>query len=459
MRAPIQSILFLSFFAFACSDPAVTPVADAGGTDAKPPKDSGADATPPPDISGTTGLSVTVVSNSWSNPQNDTDVGTPVSGAAVRVENGAGGFLEGVTDSSGKATIKVDIAKGPFDVTVAKAAMGATSILDVKTAADLTKVIWMPQPLPRKEFSIGGAINGKKAAGNEVLIDAPWFQTVFAKANATTYTTKHVYVTDDPNAVTVAAIEVDSTKTAVNAVMMPGVTRTQSAMTADITFPSVAVVPTVTNVTINLPTTGALMASDITTVGQTGLPAYSNAIVEQTSSKSATYVGLGLVAKPTGNTSNFKITAFGGNLAPTLAYCDLNNGNGLGFRVGTVDFTASPAAITVPPVAKLSAQGTSLGDATLEFDSTGYDYFSGSAYDATAQDTVWDVYSTGKTLTTHPFPHLPSTVPLTAITSASDLVIGIAVVKSAKQPKDFSGVPGVQAFVNASSGVQVSAAF
>ena len=456
MRAPIQSILVLSFFAFACSSPdAVTPVADAG-PDGSKPKDSGSDATPTPDISGTTALSLTVVSNTWSSPQTDVDTGTPVAGAAVRVENGAGGFLEGVTDSTGKATIKVDATKGPFDVTVAKASMGATSILGVASAADLTKVIWMPQPLPRTEYTIAGTINGKKATANLVQIDAPWFQTVFVKTNVTTYSTKHVYVPADPSPVTLAAIEIDSTNTPVNAVMMPGVTRLQGAMTADVTFPAVAVTPTVTNVTITLPTTGALMASDITTVGQTGLPAYSNAIVEQTASMSATYVGLGLISKPVGNTANFKITAFGGNLAPTMAYADLSNGNGLAFRVGTVDLTS---AVTVPPVAKLATAGTSLADATLEFDSTGYDYFSGSVYDATAQDTVWDVYATGKSLATHPFPHLPSTVPLTAITSATDVIIGIAVVKSAKTPKDYSGVPGTQAFVNASSGVQVSAAF
>lgn len=456
MRAPLQSILFLSLFALACSsDPVVTPAGDAGPDGAKP-KDGGSDATPPPDISGTTALSVTVVSNGWSSPQDDNDTGTPVAGAAVRVENGSGGFLEGVTDSAGKATISVDVAKGPFDVTVAKASMGATSILDVKTTSDLTKVIWMPQPLARKEFSIGGKINGKAAPGNQVLIDAPWFQTVFAKANATTYTTKHVYVTDDPSAITVAAIEVDGTNTAVNAVMMPPVARTQGAMTADITFPSTAVAPTVTNVIINLPTTGVLMASDITTVGQTGMPAYSNAVVEKTTSKSATYVGLGFVSKPSGSASNFKITAFGGDLAPTLAYADLSNGNGLSFRVGTVDMTT---AITVPPVTKLAVAGTSLGDATLEFDATGYNYFSASLYDAAATDTVWEIYATGTSLATHPFPHLPSSVPLTAITSASDVILGVAVVQSGKTPKSFGGVPGVQAFVNASSGVQLSAAF
>lgn len=458
MRAPIQSILFLSFFAFACSSDPVTPAADAG-PDGSKPKDSGSDATPPPDISGTTALSLTVVSNSWSGPQTDGDTGTPVSGAAVRVENGAGGFLEGVTDSTGKATLKVDTTKGPFDVTVAKAAMGATSILGVTSAADLTKVIWMPQPLPRTEYTIAGAINGKKAAANLVQIDAPWFQTVFAKTLATTYSTKHVYVPDDPSPVTVAAIEIDATNAPINAVMMPGVARTQGTMTADITFPAVAVTPTVTNVTITLPTTGALTASDITKVGQTGLPAYTNAIVQQTAGKSATYVGLGLISKPSGNTANFKITSFGGDLAPTSAYAILSNGADLSFSVGTVDFSASPAGITVPPVAKLAAAGTSLGDATLEFDSTGYDYFAGSVYDATAQDTVWDVYATGKSLAAHPFPHLPSTVPLTAITSATDVIIGIAVVKSAKTPKDYGGVPGTQAFVNASSDVQVSAAF
>ncbi|HEX7601853.1 MAG TPA: hypothetical protein VF316_09620, partial [Polyangiaceae bacterium] len=91
---------------------------------------------------------------------------------------------------------------------------------------------------------------------------------------------------------------------------------------------------------------------------------------------------------------------------------------------------------------------------------TGYDYVAGSVYDATAQDTVWDVYITGKSLAVHPFPHLPSTVPLTAITSATDVIIDIAVVKSATTPKEYSGgVPSNQAFVNASSGVQVSAAF
>ena len=219
-------LLVLPFLAMACSsDPAVTPT-DAG-PDAKP-KDGGSDATPPPDISGTTAFDITVVSNTWGVPDNDTDPGTPQAGVEVRLENEAGGFLEATTDSSGKATIKADATKGPFDVTVAKTGVGAASVLGVKAPADLTKKIWLPIPFVQKSYSMAGALNGKKSAANDVLIDAPWFETAFPKPNATTYGSRHIYVDADPTDVTVAAIEVDSTKTAVNAVMMPAVKRTQS---------------------------------------------------------------------------------------------------------------------------------------------------------------------------------------------------------------------------------------
>lgn len=449
-------LLVLPFLAMACSDPAATPT-DAG-TDAKPPKDGGSDATPPPDISGTTAFDITVVSNTFGVPDSDTDLGTPQAGVEVRLENGAGGFLEATTDSSGKATVKADAAKGPFDVTVAKTGVGAASVLDVKSPADLTKKIWLPVPLTQKSYSMAGALNGKKSPANDVLIDAPWFETVFPKPNATTYGSRHIYVDADPTDVLVAAIEIDSTKTAVNAVMMPAVKRTQSAMTVDVTFPSVAVTPTIANLKINVPSTGVITGADITTVGQSGFPAYSNGIVLKLAGKSAVYVGLGVITKPVANVANFKIQTFGGGLTPDLAYADMNNGAGIGLRA-FFHTLADATAITIPPVTKLEATGTSLADATVTFDTTGYDYVVGSLYDDAAKESPWVLYATGSSLTAHKIPHLPSKVQLSSLTSASDLILGITLIKSAKKPKDYSDVGGYSADASASSGAQVTAAF
>ncbi len=450
-------LLALPLLALACSSDPANPSTDAG-PDGSKPKDGGADTAPPVDISGTTSLDVTVVSNAWGNPQDDTDVGTPQSGVAVRVENGAGGYLEGTTDAQGKASIKVDLAKGPFDVTVAKAGVGAASVLDVKAAADLTRKIWLPKPLAKTSYSIAGAINGKKDPANVVMIDAPWFETAFVKANTATYSARHLYVADDPTDVTLAAIEVDANKNAVNAVMMPGVKRSQGAMTADVTFPSVAVAPTVANLKINVPSTGIITGADITTVGQTGFPTYSNSVVLKTAGKSAVYVGLGLVTKPVANVANFKLQTFGGGLAPELAYADMNNGQGLFLRAYFHTLTDGTQQ-TIPPVQKLEAGGASLADATITFDQTGYDYALGSIYDGDAQESPWVLYFTGATLTGHKVPHLPSTVDLSSITQATDVVLSVTIVKSAKKPKDYSDVSGYSADATASAGGQVSAAF
>jgi hypothetical protein len=449
-------LLALPLLVLACSSDPQPATSDAG-PDGSKPKDGGADTGSPVDISGTTSLDVTVVSNAWGTPQDDNDVGTPQSGVAVRVENGQGGYLEGTTDSSGKASIKVDLAKGPFDVTVAKAGVGAASVLDVKAAADLTKKIWLPKPLAKQSFSIAGAINGKKDPANLVMIDAPWFETAFVKANTATYSARHLYVTDDPTDVTLAAIEVDANKNAVNAVLMPGVKRTQGAMTADVTFPSTPATVTTSNLKINVPSTGAVTGADITTVGATGFPNYSNAIVLKTAGKSAVYVGLGLVTKPVANVANLKLQTFGGGLTPDVAYADMNSGT-VFLRAYFRTFTDG-AQQTIPPVQKLEATGTSLADATVTFDQTGYDYAIGSLYDGTAQESPWVLYFTGTSITAHKVPRLPSSVDITSITQASDLVLSVTVVKSSKKPKDFSDVSGYAADATASSGGQVTAAF
>jgi len=73
----------------------------------------------------------------------------------VRAENKAGGFLEANTGADGIAHIKVDAAKGPFDVTAAKKDFTAVSILDV-TGPSAT--CWSStSPTPRAQASTSPA--------------------------------------------------------------------------------------------------------------------------------------------------------------------------------------------------------------------------------------------------------------------------------------------------------------
>ncbi|CAN5246852.1 hypothetical protein BH09MYX1_BH09MYX1_51280 [soil metagenome] len=163
------------------------------------------------------------------------------------------------------------------------------------------------------------------------------------------------------------------------------------------------------------------------------------------------------MGKPVASVSTVKLQTFTGPLAPDAAYADYSTGTNMGMRVFTHTFTDS--TITVPPVAKLGATGTSLADATLDVDATGYDYADGALYDATAQNSPWVLYFTGPTLTAHKLPHLPSSVALSTITSSAELSLSVTVVKSTKKPKDYSDVGGYSADASASAFSTVTAAF
>lgn len=229
MRTILASSIFVGTVAaalFACggTDP-VNPPNDGGPPSDSPiskpdgSKDAAGDVNvgPTVDIKGSDMLSISAVSGPGGFPRNGSDKGKGVDGAGVRVENLDGtGWIDGTTDANGKISIGVTLTKGPFNVTVAKVGFGIASVMGVTSAADLTKLIWVPQPLVTKELNIQGAISGlKDATNNKIQIDSAWFATVFSGAGPKNYTTKHVYVANDTVPVNLAGIEIDPSNNAV----------------------------------------------------------------------------------------------------------------------------------------------------------------------------------------------------------------------------------------------------
>ena len=461
----VSSLFAVSALAlFACSaNEAQPPAVDAGSDVVVKPKDSGADVKDAAivnlDISGTTEFSVTVVSGAFGYPKSAADKGTAVDAAEVRIENATGtGWLEATADASGKVSFKVDVAKGPFDITAAKADIGAASILGVKAAADIAgKSLWLPHALATKEYTISGAISNAGAT-TSVQLDAAWFATVWLKNGGSAvknYSTNHVWVQDDQSLVNVAALEIDAMNTLVDGVWTPTQMRTQSTMVADVDFSKNKIaMPSTAIITLNLPVSGQLTGAMIDGVGDltgaTGLGPWTNSTVAKGVGQSAAYVGIGVLSLPANGASKFKVQYLGGDLQPDYATAFMykkNSGNGLSIHVKKADLvdgkqitipTMSPMSVTDsagagPGGSDAGAGPSDLSDSFLSFDGSAADFVGVSISESNAASqnrTIWELYFIGKTASNKSVPHLPSKIALTDLTGASNVVLGMAPAKA-----------------------------
>lgn len=456
---------------FACGGSDANPPAADGGNPDSPiiPKDAGKDtgagpdAAPTVDISGSDALNISAVSGPGGFPKNATDKGTGVDGAGVRVENLDGsGFIDGTTDATGKVTIKVDLKKGPFNVTVAKVGFGVASVMGVTSANDLTKLIWVPQPLVTKELNIQGAITGLKDATNDkVQIDSAWFATVFSGAGPKNYQTKHVYVMNDTPPVNLAGIEINAMNQAVQGKWMPDVARVNGPMTADLDFTTGAETPHVSNITINMAGTGQFTGAMVKYVGDltSAKVAWTNTTVAKSVGLSAAYVGIATLGKPTANAAPLALTWFDAPMKPDYASCFFTDQAGNGLNVNVTDFT-DKGSVTVPAITKLDvgAMASALDDTKITADGTGADFVSATLSDTKTNDTVWVLYFPGLTVTNAALPHLPASVNLSDVTAAANLFVDVAAVKTPTKPTDWSdGVGGVIANWSYTNGAQIAA--
>ncbi len=466
----IATTAALAFFACGGTDPIVPVDAGNGGDVIKPPSDGGKDTTPPGndsgptvDIKGSTALKINAVSGPGGFPKNLTDKGTALDGAGVRVENKDGtGFIDGVTDSSGSVTISVDLAKGPFNVTVAKVGFGVASVMGVTAAGDLTKLIWVPQPLVTTEKAITGAITGlKDPVANKVQIDSAWFATVFSNAAPKNYQTKHVYVPNDTVPVNLAGIEINPANDAVQGEWMPDVARVNGPMTADLTFDSKALLPKKSIVTINMAATGQFTGAMVKYVGDltSAKVAWTNTTVAKSVGLSAAYVGIAVLQKPTANVATMTMQSFDTPMKPDYASAFFTDQAGNGLNVNVTDFSAT-SVVTVPPIAKLDvgANASALDDAKITADGTGADFIAATLSDSKSNSTVWVIYFPGLQVAGASLPHLPASVNLGDVSSAANLFIDVAAIKTPTKPVDWSdGVGGVISNWSYSNGAQIAA--
>ena len=411
------------------TDPAPPPANDGGNDTAKPDAivvdsktDNGTetiDTGPVIDISGTTDISIRVVKPTATTPE-------PQAGFAVRAENQAGGFLEANTGADGIAHLKVDAAKGPFDVTAAKKDFGAVSVLGV-TGPVGDVLVFDLTDTSTANINVTGAVTGADPA-NQIQVDGWNFATAIVKPGVTTYATKYGYDAKKVLDLPLAAIEVDATGKAVNAVLTPSIPRTGSAMKIDVAFPATKLVPAASTLTVKFPTTGIVTGKQLTTVAKvTGDMYLGNCIVVQSNGGAQMFVGIGNTDTPvaTGN-ATIKLQTFGGSLKPDLVTAAWSGG-GYFVRVGLGNL-ADASSIDIGSVTKLEAAGATLGDVVFSSAGTGWEDTELALSNADNQKTVWHLYgSGGGKLDSRGLPHLPSTVKLddisTGVSSINALMV------------------------------------
>jgi hypothetical protein len=425
-------LLAIGAFLSACSSTATTDGGtDGGGTDGSKPDaktEGGADGGSCgtlADISGMIDMAIHVQEFNFGMA-----MPADLAGASVRVEQATmgncGGYLDGTTDAMGVAHIKVDMSKGPFDVTAALANYSAISVLNL--AGPLATPIITNKTNTGSagiaNHSATGAITGKIAAGDQVQIDAPYWATVATTAATYMNTFETVTMGMSPPLV-VTGVEVDGTGTVNNAVFVKYMgtgSRPNANITGfDIAFPGNSTGFATANITVNWPAAGVLKASDVAGIGSPVQDMHlgKGAVVVQhfTNPDADMFVGVADTAKPAGMTSTIKIqAATSGPMQPT--YWEASYYTGMGgagdtfIRIHSSKLNNNDM-FTVGTINMLDAMGTNLDDFTFAADSNGYDAV---RYGMFAQDAMgatyaaWLVYSAGSKITTHHIPHLPKAV-------------------------------------------------
>jgi hypothetical protein len=390
------------------ADSATDSVATDGGSD------SGGDTASPVDISGSLTITARVVTID--------KTGAKVAQAdfPARIENPAGGFIDQKTGADGVLTFKVDAAKGPFDVTVAKAGFGIVSVMGLTgPAGDI--ITYELNASPTATGAVSGSITGKKDPANQVQVDAWAFSTVVG--NTATYSSTYSNSPDLPLAV--AAVEVDGTGKVINGAITAPQTRTGGAMKADIVLPATPNVVTTTTLNVKLPTAGTLAGrftgvSEVTNDNHIG-----NALVVNSNKFAQMFVGVGTSKAPVSGLASISVQSFGGDMAPDTVVAAWS-GTTYFARINIKDL-ADGSTTTFGDVATLDIDGTDLGDLAFAAEGTGYEYSDVELVDTAAGGgVVWRAYTNGPKLAKRGLPHLPAATTLADV--GGDSLSPVAVV-------------------------------
>jgi hypothetical protein len=405
----------------------------------------------------------------------------PVAGAAVRAENAMGACAEGITGADGIAHVMVDTSMGPYDVTVAGAnlmigdggapvTLTTTSVLGVATApmpgfiqvspqstamnfgtANVSGHITVPGNIP---VDAGGADGGSY----KVQIDGWDFNTVVQAATLPTYASTYQYDYGKvPNglALPLAGIIVDPTGTAVTGVYTALTPRTGGTMGIPVDFTASPLTPTTTTLTIQWPSGGVVIPSELTTIGSpAGQNAViGNAIVVKTTpmeSSAEQFVGIGNVTLPDGSgKSTLTLQTFPSPMDPSIAdavifgmkyVAEVQPHN---LMSGSTETVGQVNALTVTP----GAAGD-LSDVTFSVDSTGYDATYIQIWNGKAMTpvTYWSVYATGGTIMNRKLPNLPSTIASTDVIAVANVsaYVGVEKIRMGGPPIYSATAPDVE---------------
>lgn len=428
-------LLALSAVLAACSSPAApTDGGDGGGNPEGGKVEGGKDAGPDApamaiDINGSTDLTIHVQEFNFG-------MATPadLAGASVRVEisnppPNTIGYLDGTTDSSGVAHIKVDTAKGPFDVTAALANYTAVSIIGLSGPLG-TPIITSKtnSGSVTTNHTAAGAIGGKMLAGHSVQLDAPWWQTV--NTTGSSYSNNAFSTANQGNSppLEVTGLEIDNPDggTVINAgyfKYMGSGTRPNNNITGfDMTLPGNASGFATANITVNWPGSGVLKGSDVAGVGDPDpndkhLGKGCIVVKHFTNPNGDMFCGVGDTAKPSGSTSTVRIqAATSGDMQPTfweaIYYTGMGMTGDLFVHIHSTTLT-NGGMFTVGQMNSFDAMGSTFDDATYGADTNGYDAIQFLLFFQDAQQayqTAWEIWQAGSKLSTHHIPHLPKDV-------------------------------------------------
>lgn len=450
------------------------PVADGGGggtdapadvtrKDAAPGADGGADGGPAPcTMTGSLDLAVHVAVYPAS----------PLQGAAVRAENAAGECSEAMTGADGIAHVKVDPAKGPFDVTAAAENLptdgggtvnyAAVSILGVTQALQGTiqlsptsaaagnfpssSIAGSVLNAPEFALDAGVAADGGKRA-YKAQIDAWDFSTVVCPGSGSQEscsladggaTYKSIYSYDPNNFIDIplAAILVDPDGNATKGVYTTPQKRTGSPMHVDVDFGTSGLAPIVTHMTIQFPSGGAIAGSTIKELGQpaAGNMFIGNSIVVKTTTQengAEQFVGIGNVTLPQNGASTFTLQTFPPPMAPDIAEAILGS---MDYFVDVQPHTLTDnSTITVGTVNALTAAGMSLADLKFSSDADPSYEWTAVTIGAPAQMNsvvvYWNVYAQGGKIASRGLPHLPNGIAFSDLSGGATLNVALSVSK------------------------------
>lgn len=439
--------------------------------------DGGGDGGTTCTMTGSLDLTVTVMAEGLP-PQ-------PLAGALGRAENAKGDCAESMpAGPDGVVHIKVDPSKGPFDVTVAAEVAGdagATVIYNAASILGQTGPV-SGQVILAPVSSAGGSIQQAKVSGTisnqatyetgvdggapdggsadagsadggagtwQIQIDGWDFNTVVTPATSTSYSSTYEYDQHNlgPNALPLplSAILVDPNGNAVAGVYTAATPRTGNAMGINIDFSQMPLTPTTSTIDIQFPTAGVLTGPALTTIGNpaAGNAFIGNAVVVKTTPLehgAEQFVGVGNVTLPdSSGKSVFTLQEFPSPMNPDIAEAALFGKDYL-VVVQPHDLTAG-STVDVGEVDKLSTTGTSLADTKFDVATNGYDAVEGFLSTPVTTNggggaTLWVVYATGATLSSHGLPHMPSGVPF------SDLAAGATTLTASAQVVKFAqGAP------------------